>query len=267
MAPSVTVSTVGASRSIATVAPVSSITAASSVSAVTSVSTVTTRSSVSTITSVTAVTAIASITTASSITTRSSVTTVAPVSAISTVTVRNRDRLTTMMTATGRTSRGRPVTAAATCPVVSTSMAWLNNRLRGRGASAIGTLVAVGAVDDTGRTFVPHIARPRVGNGARIGDRHESLNRRVGKSRGRSRCSPWESLEEDLGILPLVEIVDGPSLDRGTSTCSLRSIGWVTQLVAEGVVDFCDPVCDRPWREIKSVADTAVTAKANDVAV
>lgn len=249
MAPSVTVSTVGASRSIATVAPVSSITAASSVSAVTSVSTVTTRSSVSTITSVTAVAP------------------VAPVSAISTVTVRNRDRLTTMMTATGRTSRGRPVTAAATCPVVSTSMAWLNNRLRGRGASAIGTLVAVGAVDDTGRTFVPHIARPRVGNGARIGDRHESLNRRVGKSRGRSRCSPWESLEEDLGILPLVEIVDGPSLDRGTSTCSLRSIGWVTQLVAEGVVDFCDPVCDRPWREIKSVADTAVTAKANDVAV
>jgi hypothetical protein len=68
---------------------------------------------------------------------------------------------------------------------------------------------------------VPHIARPRVGNGAGVGDRHEGLNRRVGNPRGRSRCSPWEGFKEDLGVFPLVEIVDGPSLDRGTSTGSL----------------------------------------------
>jgi hypothetical protein len=95
---------------------------------------------------------------------------------------------------------------------------------------------------------VPHIARPRVGAGVGVGDRHEGLNRWVRNSRGRCRCrcSPWESLEEDLGVVPLVQIVDGPSLDRGTSTGSLGSVGRVTQFVAEGVVDFYHPVGDRP---------------------
>ena len=71
----------------------------------------------------------------------------------------------------------------------------------------------------------------------------------------------------DLGIVSLVQVVDGPSLDRGTSTGSLGPVGWITPLIAESVINLYNAVGDGPWGEVKTVTDTAVSTEADNVAV
>lgn len=168
----------------------------------------------------------------------------------------NWNRLGTLIAASRRTSRSSPVTST----VVRTSAARLNDRLEL--TSAIGAFIARRAVDNIGWAFVPDVTWLRVWAG--IGNGHASLD---GLSGCRSRSSTWEGFIYDLGIVSLVQVVDGPSLDRGTSTGSLGPVGWITPLIAESVINLYNAVGDGPWGEVKTVTDTAVSTEADNVAV
>jgi hypothetical protein len=108
--------------------------------------------------------------------------------------------------------------------------------------SAIGALVAIRAVDNIGWAFVPDVTWLRVWAG--VGNGHASLD---GLSRCGSGSSTWEGLIYDLSIVSLVQVVDGPSLNRGSSTGSLGSVGRVTPLIAESIINLCNAVGDGPW--------------------
>lgn len=219
-------------------------TVVTTIPAVTSVSATASRASTASrapAAAIAAVTTIASISSSASGTSVSSITTVAAAtSTASTSSIStgdwNGNRLGTLIAASRRTSRSSPVTSA----VVRTSTARLNDRLEL--TSAIGALVAIRAVDNIGWAFVPDVTWPRVW--ARVGNGHASLD---GLSRCGSGSSTWEGLIYDLSIVSLVQVVDGPSLNRGSSTGSLGSVGRVTPLIAESIINLCNAVGDGPW--------------------
>ena len=245
------VTATGSARSTA----VTSIPAVASVSATASGASTASRAPAAAATTIASVSSSASVPSVSSITSITSAAAAASTPSISTGDW-NWNRLGSLIAASRRTSRSSPVTST----VVRTSAARLNDRLEL--TSAIGALVAIRTVGNIGWAFVPDITWLRVWAG--VGNGHASLD---GLSGCRSRSSTWEGFIYDLGIVSLVQVVDGPSLDRGTSTGSLGPVGWITPLIAESVINLCNAVGDGPWGEIKTVTDTAVSTEADNVAV
>lgn len=231
------------------------VTSIPTVTSVTTVSTTASRAPAAAVTTIASVSSSASVPSGTSAPSVAAATSGASTSSISTG-YWNWNRLGTLIAASRRTSRSSPVTST----VVRTSAARLNDRLEL--TSAIGALVAIRAVGNIGWAFVPDITWLRVWAG--VGNGHASLD---GLGRCRSRSSTWEGPIYDLSIVSLVQVVDGPSLDRGSSTGSLGPVDWVTPLIAEGVINLYNAVGDGPWREVKAVADTAVSTEADNVAV
>lgn len=216
-------------------------TAVTSITSVTTVSATASRASTASRTSTASrapAAAIAPVSSSASGTSVSSITTVAAATSTSSISTGdwNGNRLGTLIAASRRTSRSSPVTSA----VVRTSTARLNDRLEL--TSAIGALVAIRAVDNIGWAFVPDVTWLRVWAG--VGNGHASLD---GLSRCGSGSSTWEGLIYDLSIVSLVQVVDGPSLNRGSSTGSLGSVGRVTPLIAESIINLYNAVGDGPW--------------------
>lgn len=231
------VAATGSARSTAvtTIPAVTSITSVSATASRASTASRTSTASRAPAAAIASVTTIASVSSSASGTSVSSITTVAAATSTSTGDW-NGNRLGTLIAASRRTSRSSPVTSA----VVRTSTARLNDRLEL--TSAVGALVAIRAVDNIGWAFVPDVTWLRVWAG--VGNGHASLD---GLSRCGSGSSTWEGLIYDLSIVSLVQVVDGPSLNRGSSTGSLGSVGRVTPLIAESIINLCNAVGDGPW--------------------
>lgn len=137
-------------------------------------------------------------------------------------------------------------------------MARLRDRL-GPATVAARALCAIGAVNDIWGAVVENIARLVSWV---VGDRGRCLSRGY-----RSSNVAWERNKDDSGVIPLVEVIDRPAADGGTSTGSLGLICRIAPLVAERVVHLSHPVGNWARRQIKAIASTGVTVEGDDVAI